>query len=115
MVYSIICTAQIYIGPRRGATAIVHNRDVCKELKTGSNVAVNHPDMVGTIPQIARVENIPSDISMNSVINIQWYDQERAPKKSKWRRGFCLSSRYSTISVSDILLYDFEFNSNKQT
>ena len=98
---------QIYIGNLRGQTAIRHNTDVEKELKAGSIIAVNHPQWIGEVPQIAIVESVIT-LSSTLTITISWMDQERAPHKPRWLRTWHKSSKFpqTTINVSNILLYD---------
>ena len=103
---------QIYIGSLRGKTAIVHNREIGKELKSGSIVAVNHPSWVGTIPQIAQVVSVPSEPSLDTQVEIQWFEEERAPHKPRRRRCYTQSTKYanSYVTLRNILLYDIELN-----
>ena len=98
---------QIYIGNLRGKTAIRHNTDIEKELKAGSIVAVNHPQWIGEVPQIAVVESVLTQ-SSTLTITISWMDQERAPHKPRWLRTWHKSSKFpqTTIDVSNVLLYD---------
>ena len=107
-----IVSMQIYIGSLRGKTAIVHNREIGKELKSGSIVAVNHPSWVGTIPQIAQVVSVPYEPSLDTQVEIQWFDEERAPHKPRRRRRYMQSTKYgnSYITLRNILLYDIELN-----
>ena len=50
-------------------------------------MAVNHPDWVGTVPQVAKVIKLPTELTEDSDVDIAWLDQERAPKKLMWKRG----------------------------
>lgn len=80
-------------------------------------MAVNHPDWVGTVPQVAKVIKLPTNLTEESDIEIAWLDQERAPKKPIWKRGFNFPSKFAntTVSVNEILLYDFELNPRGKT
>ena len=86
---------------------MLHNRDILKELKVSSNVAVSNGKQ---FPIIACVTSIPSTLLENSTVQAQLYRQERATNKSKRRRGFHLIQTFKQVLVSDIILYDFEFN-----
>ena len=61
---------QIYIGNLRGTTAIRHNCDVEKDLEVGSLVALNHPERVGTVPQIGRVIRL-SNFAENKIFEFE--------------------------------------------
>lgn len=101
---------QIYIGPLRGKTAILRNRDITKDLAVGNLVAVNHPQRTGVVPQIAVVESIPEKPTLDSLVTISWYKQNKDGHKPMWLRGFTPSTEMDTIKMSGILLYDFELN-----
>ena len=93
-----------------------HNADITKDLKPGSLVAVNHPDWVGTVPQIATVVKIPDDRTETPEVDITWIDHERSSKIATWLRSFRESKLpHSTISLDNILLYNFELNQRGQT
>jgi len=95
---------------------VQHNADITKDLKPGSLVAVNHPDWVGTVPQIATVVKIPDDLTETPEVEIAWMDHERSSKKATWLRSFRESNLpHSTISLDNILLYNFELNQRGQT
>ena len=47
-----------------------------KELKIGSTAAVNHPSWVGTISQIAQVVSVPYEPSLDTKVEIKWFDEE---------------------------------------
>lgn len=83
-----------------------------KELRIGSNVAINNEP---NFPIIACVKSLPSSLSLESSVEVQLYQQERAPNKSKWRRGFHLINTFQHVIVSDIILFDFELNSKNKT
>ncbi len=107
---------QIYIGNLRGKTAIRHNADITKDLHPGSLVAVNHPDWVGTVPQIARVVGLPSDLNEKQDVEISWLEHKRSCKTAIWLRGFEPSKRpNTTVHLDNILLYNFELNTHAQT
>ena len=73
----IIIFTQIYMGPSR--KTVIQNRDIIKELKVGMLIAI--ADSV--IARVGKVLAIPSNISLDSNITIQWMVQERAPHKPK--------------------------------
>ena len=105
---------QIYIGNLRGKTAVRHNADITKDLKPGSLVAVNHPEWVGSVPQIGTVVRIPD--ADTPEVEIAWMEHERSSKKATWLRSFRQSKRpHTTISLDNILLYNFELNQRGQT
>ena len=70
------------MGPSR--KTVVQNRDIIKELKVGMLIAIADSD----IARVGKVLAIPSNISLDSNITIQWMVQERAPHKPKWQRIF---------------------------
>ena len=86
---------------------MLHNKDILKELKVSSNVAVSNGKQ---FPIIACVTSMPSTLLENSTVQAQLHRQERATNKSKRRRGFHLIQTFKQVLVSDIILYDFEFN-----
>ncbi len=69
---------QIYIGNLTGKTAVRHNADITKDLHPGSLVAVNHPDWVGTVPQIARV--LHTNLAENPDVKISWLEHKKSSK-----------------------------------
>ena len=80
-----------------------HNADIIKDLKPENLVAVNHPDWVGTVPQIATVVKIPDDRTETPEVDIAWMDHERSSKKATWLRSFRESKLpHSTISLDNI-------------
>ena len=104
---------QIYLGTLRGKTAVRRNCNIRRDLQAGNLVAVNHPDWVGTVPQIAKVMEVSTD---RSKARISWLDHERAPHKPIWMRGFRPSKYPDTfIDLNNILLYDFELNQKAKT
>ena len=93
-----------------------HNADITKDLKLGSLVAVNHPDWVGSVPQIATVARIPNDLEETPEVEITWLEHDRGTKKATWLRSFRRSKRpNATIHIDNILLYNFELNPKGQT
>ena len=93
-----------------------HNADITKDLKLGSLVAVNHPDWVGSVPQIATVARIPNDLEETPEVEITWLEHDRDTKKATWLRSFRRSKRpNATIHIDNILLYNFELNPKGQT
>ena len=105
---------QVYIGPRKGKTAIVHNRDVCSEIHPGCLVAVDHPSWVGTIPQIAKIVSIPPEPSLDTCVEIGWFDEKSGTSyRDRWHRQFVYPSKNygnTYIPIRNIILYDFELN-----
>ena len=81
-------------------------------MKVGSNVAISNGQQ---FPIIACVTSVPSTLLEQSTIKVQLYRQERTTNKSKWRRGFHLIQTFTDVLVSDIVLYDFEFNAKNKT
>ena len=67
---------QIYIGNLREKTVVQHKADITKDLKLGSLVAVNHPEWVGSVPQIGTVVRIP-DCAETPEIDIVWMKHYR--------------------------------------
>ena len=93
-----------------------HNADITKDLKLGSLVAVNHPEWVGSVPQIATVMRIPDDLAETSEVEITWLEHDRGAKKATWLRSFRKSKRPNTmIHIDNILLYNFELTPKGQT
>ena len=68
---------------------VIQNRDIIKELKVGMLIAIADSD----IARVGKVLAIPSNISLDSNITIQWMVQERAPHKPKWQRFFNLGQK----------------------
>ena len=64
------------MGPSR--KTMIQNRDIIKELKVGMLIAIAESD----IARVGKVLAIPSNISLDSNITIQWMVQERAPHKN---------------------------------
>ena len=93
-----------------------HNADITKDLKLGSLVAVNHPDWVGSVPQIATVTRIPNDLEETPEVEITWLEHDRGTKKATWLCSFRRSKRpNATIHIDNIILYNFELNPKGQT
>ena len=102
---------QLYVGPRRGKTSVLHNRDVVKELVAGSIVALNHHRRRGTVPQLAKVTGIPPNPTDQSQFQILWLEPESASHKGRWLRFYYESKKKtgnSTASYSEVILYDIE-------
>ena len=74
-----------YNGNLRGRTAIRHNCDVEKDLEVGSLVALNHPRHVGTVPQIAKVTELPN-FTESKIIGIEWLDTKSSSDLG-WREA----------------------------
>ena len=83
-----------------------------KELRIGSNVAINNEP---NFPIITCVRNLTPSLSLESSVEVQHYQQKRAPNKSRYRRGFHLINKFQHVKVSDIILYDFQFNPKNKT
>ena len=82
---------QLYIGSSR--TTVVQNRDVCRELKDGMLVAVKGE----LFPQIGIVKSIPHTATLESSIEVEWLQQERAPHKPTWLGFFKKSTTFRSI------------------
>lgn len=61
------------------------------------------------------MRNLTPSLSLESSVEVQLYQQERTPTKSKYRRGFHLINKFQHAKVSDIILYDFQFNPKNKT
>ena len=105
---------QIYFGNLRGKTAIRHNCNVEKDLEVGSLVALNHPEWVGTVPQIAKVTRLPN-FEDSKLVEISWLDGKREKKPLLERT--LVPSKYAptTVHVDNIILYNFELNQKART
>lgn len=116
-VLSLFIFHQIYIGKLRGKTAVRRNADITKDLEPGSLVAVNHPDWVGSVPQIATVVKVPDNYAESLEVDITWLEHDRgSSKKAIWLRSFRQSHlQPTTIHIDNILLYNFELNPKGQT
>ena len=75
------------MGPSR--KTVIQNRDIIKELKVGMLIAIADSD----IARVGKVLAIPSNISLDSNITIQWMVQERVPHKPKWQRFLNLGQK----------------------
>ena len=80
-------------------------------------MAVNHPDWVGTVPQVAKVIKLPTELTEDSNVDIALLDLERTPKKPIWKQGFNFPSKFAntTANIKEILLYDSELNPRGKT
>ncbi len=63
-----------------------HNTDITKDLHPESLVAVNHPDWVGTVPQISRV--LHTNLAENPDVEISWLEHKKSSKTAIWLPGF---------------------------
>ena len=61
-----------------------------------------------SFPQIGKVTYIPDSPTLESSLQVQWLQQEKATHKPKWLRFFKSSSALGNILFSDIVLYDFD-------
>ena len=103
---------QIYLGNLRGKTAIRRNCDIEKDLEIGSLVAVNHPQWVGTVPQIGKVTKLPQS---EGIIEMSWLDCKRSKKPLLERTLISSTHPPTTIHIQNILLYNFELNPKAHT
>ena len=55
-----------------------HNADMPKDLNPGRLVAVNHPEWVGSVPQIGTVVRIPDHLADTREVEIVWMEHERS-------------------------------------
>jgi predicted RNA-binding protein with PUA-like domain len=85
---------------------VLKNRDILKELKSGMLLAYKCDN--SEIPNIAQVVNIPPNPTMDSAVGVVLYKQEKAPHKPRWLRFFTVSDKTATVSMCEILLYDFQ-------
>ena len=60
--------------------------------------------------QIAVVDFIPENPTLDSLVSISWYQQKKAKHKPIWLRGFTPSEDKDTVKMSGILLFGFELN-----
>ena len=97
------------MGPSR--KTVIQNRDIIKELKVGMLIAIAESD----ITRVGKVLAIPSNISLDSNITIQWMVQERAPHKPKWQRIFKFGAKdvFGETELKNVLLFDFELTIKK--
>ena len=96
------------MGPSR--KTVIQNRDIIKELKVGMLIAIAESD----IARVGKVLAIPSNISLDSNITIQWMVQERAPHKPKGQRIFKFGAKdvFGETELKNVLLFDFELTNN---
>ena len=92
------------VGPSR--SSVLQNRDVVKELRVGALIAIAGINF----PKVGEVLSIPPNPSLDSDIDVQWMNQERAPHKPRWQRCFKLGPKNAlgSTKMSDILLYSFQ-------
>ena len=69
---------QIYIGSSR--RTVLQNQDILQGLEVGMMVASKDVDFV----RVGRVTNIPADRTLQSVVQVLWYHQEKATQKPQW-------------------------------
>lgn len=98
----VVVIIQIYIGTSRNSVHL--NQDITKELRPGMLVAVQE----GSFPKIGRVVSILANPSLESSVIVKWLSQERAPHKPKWLRYFKETNEEGAITVSTIVIYDFD-------
>ena len=79
VIATIIIFTLIYMGPSR--KIVIQNRDIKKEPKVGMLIDIAESDLA----KVGKVLAIPSKLSRDSNISIQWMVQERAPLKPKWQ------------------------------
>ena len=90
-------------------------RDIAKKLAVGNLVAVNHPEWAGAVPQIAMVNFVPENATLDSEVAISWMEQKKPPHKSISMQGFTPSGIADSIKMSGILLYDCQLNPKGKT
>ena len=95
----------MYIG-NRGISDVLENRNVVEELEEGVMVAFT--DKINGALQLARVVSIPPNPTIDSMVKIVLFKQERAANKSKWNRYFFESEATDELKILDIVLYDFK-------
>ena len=93
---------QLYIGNTR--STVLQNQDILKGLSVGMMVATKDSN---SFPKLGKVTNIPLNPTLESNIEVLWYQQEKASHKPRWLRFFLPSAASGTITIADILLYDF--------
>ena len=75
----------------------------------GSLVALNHPRHVGTVPQIAKVTELPN-FTESKIIGIEWLDT-KSSKRPRMERSLVPSKHPKTNAhIDDIILYNFQLN-----
>lgn len=85
------------------------NRDITKEIGIGMNVAVmERSDSRNGPPYLATIVEVPFNLSLESAVTVNWLNPEKAPHKSRWLRYFKPSTQTASVSLQDIILYDFE-------
>ena len=79
------------------------HQNVIKDLAVEMLIATD-----GTgFPKVGRVKEIPASPTLESAIEVEWFQQETAPDKPHWLRFFVPSSTIGVVAISDIILYDF--------
>ena len=81
-------------------------------MEVGSLVAVNHPQWVGTVPQIGRVTKLPQ---ADETIEMSWLECKRSKKPLLERTLIPSTHPQTTVHIHDILLYNFELNPKAHT
>ena len=90
---------------------MLQNQDISKQLKVDMLIATTG----GDLPKIGKVQAIPSDPKLHSIISVHWMVQERAPHKPKWQRYFRPKSgatALGNVAIQDIILYGFDLTKN---
>lgn len=82
-------------------------------------MALNHPDWIGTVPQIAQVIVIPPEFPTSNELEVVWMETRRTPNTTRWKRSYYLPAQRrqttTTAHVNEILLYNFVLNAKRQT
>ena len=77
-------------------------------------MALNHPDWVGTIPQIAQVTRL-SNFEVSKVIEVAWLDGKQDKRPLMARSMQPSKHTPTTVHLDNILLYNFELNERAKT
>ena len=66
----------------------------------------------GDFPRIGKVTAIPAGATLQTSIDVLWYELEKAATKPRWRRYFRPSNSQGKLSIDQIVLYDFSLTKN---
>ena len=84
-----------------------------KDLEIGSLVAVNHPQWVGTVPQIGKVTKLPK--AGEGIFEMPWLESKRSSKSLLQRTLVPSKAPPTCMHVNNVLLYNFQLNKQAQT
>ena len=84
-----------------------------KDLEIGSLVAVNHPQWVGTVPQVGKVTKLTKP--GEELIEMSWLHSKRSKKPLMERTLVPSTCPPTAIHINNVLLYNFELNRKAQT